>query len=87
MGKIQLGDKVRDRVTGFEGVVIGGTQWHTGCTTYGVKPLALKDSAPIDAVWIDEIQLEIVKKAFVEFSGPKDQGGPCPTPQRSVRGS
>lgn len=35
---IEIGDKVRDTITDFEGVVIGVTQWTTGCARLTVQP-------------------------------------------------
>lgn len=73
-----LGDRVKDRVSGMEGIVVAHTQWITGCSTYGVRPQGLKDFVPIDAVWLDEVQLELVVSLAVNF-GPvvREHGGPA----------
>ena len=57
--KIELGSKVRDRVTGFEGIAIGRTIWLTGCDNIGVQP-AVKDSKLEEVRWFDEIRLEVI---------------------------
>lgn len=36
-----LGDRVKDRVSGFEGIVFHRSEWLTNCNTYGVKPTKL----------------------------------------------
>lgn len=78
-----LGDKVKDIVTGFEGILIGKTDFLNGCTRWGVQSDTLKDGLPTEAQWFDEPQLELVEAGKVS-SGPKDTGGPMPhTPQRN----
>ena len=39
--KFNLGDRVRDEITGFEGVVVVRSQWLNNCNTYGVQPTKL----------------------------------------------
>jgi hypothetical protein len=57
---INLGDKVKDSVTGFEGIVVGKTTWLNGCTRIGIQSDVLKDGLPKDVQWIDEPQLKII---------------------------
>lgn len=81
--KMKLGDKVKDSVTGFTGIVTARTTFLHGCVRCGVQSDKLKDGKPVDAVWIDEPQLSLVKAAVVK-EGKHDDGGPCPsTPQRA----
>lgn len=49
---IQLGDRVRDLITGFEGVVTGRCEYITGCTQVLVAPAA-KDGAFVESHWFD----------------------------------
>lgn len=80
---MKLGDKVKDSVTGFTGIVTARTTFLHGCVRCGVQSDKLKDGKPVDAVWIDEPQLSLVKAAVVK-EGKHDDGGPCPsTPQRA----
>ena len=58
--EFQIGAKLRDKVTGFEGVVIGRAEHISGCDTYGIQCQTLKDSVPQDAKWFDEPRLELV---------------------------
>jgi len=51
------GEVVRDKVTQFEGAVISRADHISGCNTYGVLPLTLKDGAPQDTRWFDEPRL------------------------------
>lgn len=81
--KIELGSKVKDKITGFTGIVIHRTQWLHNCNTYGLKPQELKDGKPIDVVCFDEPQLEVVEEEVIEKK--RKTGGPCETPQRTNR--
>lgn len=68
---IKLGDRVKDLVTGFEGIVIGRTEWLYGCTTLGVKSSELKDGKPIESLWFDEQSLDALA---TEPGGPGAAG-------------
>lgn len=79
--RIELGDIVRDSVTGFEGSVESVTTWRFGCRRIQVKPMKLKDGSPIEAVVFDEPALHVLKRANVpapvqeqrrRTGGPKD---------------
>ena len=60
MNKFELGSKVRDKHTGFEGTVTGHGSYLTGCDQYLVQPRADKDGKYINATWLDEGQLEAI---------------------------
>jgi len=80
--KIKLGDRVKDTLSGFTGVVIGITKYLHGCTVCGVKPPGLHNGKPIDIQWFDEPQLKIVKRKVAKPSA-KENGGPILSkPQR-----
>ncbi len=55
--KIKLGDKVKDKITGFEGIVIARIEYLNGCIQYGVKA-RVKEAALKEAEYIDEGQIE-----------------------------
>ena len=77
MSKVNLGDKVRDTVTEFTGVVIARTEYLNGCARCAIQSLAFKDGLPTDAYWIDEMQLEVVQANAVVIEGATDiDGGP-----------
>lgn len=62
---IQIGDRVRDMISGFAGIVTGKTEYLNGCRQFSVSPEQLdKDGKPIDALWIDEQSLSIVKSGI-----------------------
>ena len=70
-----IGDEVKDTITGFKGIVTARTQWLNNCNTYGVQPTKLKDGAPQAVIYFDQPQLELVKKKKVKAS-KKKTGGP-----------
>ena len=60
--KIELGQKVRCKVTGFEGIATSRVEFLNGCVQYCVKPkMNEKDKKMPDGEFIDQQQLEVVK--------------------------
>lgn len=59
---IELGDKVKCRVTGFSGIVISKTVHLNGCDRFHVQPACGKDGKYPDGWNIDEHSLDIIKK-------------------------
>ena len=83
MAKIELGVIVKDKVTGLVGVVMGRTEYLTGCAHLGICPQKLKtDGSTPDWQWIDETRCELVKgKKRITLSEPVNvtaKGGPAP---------
>jgi hypothetical protein len=72
--KFDLGDKVKDHITGFAGIVTLRSQWLNNCNTYGVQPTELKDGAPQEREHFDEPQLAVVAENVA--SGSRSTGGP-----------
>lgn len=79
--KIKLGDKVRAKISGFEGIVVSRTEWINGCIRFGVQSEKLKDGKPIEEIWFDGGDLEMVKEKKVKAK-KKNTGGPMPNPKR-----
>jgi heat shock protein HspQ len=80
--KFQLGDRVKCRVTGFNGVIVVRSNYLTGCNRYGIQSEKLKDNKPDDWVYIDEdLLIENGKNINVTI---KQRGGPVrmEAPQR-----
>lgn len=71
---IELGDKVKDKVSGFTGIVIGMTKWLHGCNRMIVQPVVGKDGKLPDSAQFDEPQLEIVSKKKVPKGNGKTGG-------------
>ena len=62
----ELGDKVKDRITGFEGVVDSTHQYLSGLKQCGVLPLQLKNGIPQRIQFIESPQLEVIQAGFVD---------------------
>lgn len=60
---IELGDKVKDKITGFEGICIQHVTYLNGCDRICVQPQSLHEGKPVEAHYFDIMQLEIVEKA------------------------
>lgn len=78
MNKINLGDKVKDSVTGFVGIAVGRTIWLHGCDRLVVQPEGVnKEGKLFENQTFDEPQLVVVKKKLVK-EGKHKTGGPKP---------
>ena len=78
MATIQLGDRVKDPVTGIEGIAMGKTEWLHGCFRINVQPKGKnKDGVPYEMSVFDEPQLIVLTKKKVK-RGKKSTGGPLP---------
>ena len=74
-----LGDKVRDTISGYEGVVISQTYWLTNCVHYSVQAGKLDDKGePVKHQHFPEPQLQLIKETeqIKDEDGP---GGPVPS--------
>lgn len=57
--QIQVGMKVKDKITGFAGTVTGVVQYISGCNQALVVPPAREDGSLIGGEWFDLQRLEI----------------------------
>jgi hypothetical protein len=56
---IELGLKAKDKITGFEGIITGRSQYLYGCDQYCIVPPA-KESKMEDAQWFDEGRIQVL---------------------------
>lgn len=87
--KFNIGDKVRDRFTGFEGFVHAVARYITGCDRCLVNTRQLDDKGkPEDGTWFDETQLSFVAESAepVVLSDERG-GGPAPRAEVELRRS
>jgi len=72
---INLGDRVKDTITGFQGVAVGITVWLYGCKRIGIQGTELKDGKVLDPEWFDEQRLisldDKTHKSSVRVGGPQ----------------
>lgn len=83
--EIELGDVVKDTISGFQGVAVGWTRWLYGCDRITVQPQTLHEGKPIVCESFDLPQLVLVKKRVVKLQvkDANTPGGPRPTPSRA----
>jgi len=85
---IELGSKVKDKITGFTGIAIGETRWLHGCLRYTVQPQDRdKDGKQKDTAAFDEPQLIVLEtpantKIQATPNEARRTGGPAPEPMR-----
>jgi len=70
--KFELGEVLKDKITGFQGVAMARTEYFTDCIHYGLCSQELKDGKPIDWEWIDETRLVQVKVKQKDHKGSTD---------------
>ena len=78
---VELGDKVRDKVTGFEGIAVAKTEWLNGCIRVTLQPPISKDGKIPESGTFDEPQLEVIEAGKVN-TGSRETGGPAPNPKQ-----
>ena len=61
-----LGDRVRDKISGFEGIITSHAQHLTGCDRFWVAPKVGADNKPTDGIWVDVDMLEIVEPNVID---------------------
>lgn len=64
--RYELGDKVKDRITGMTGIVISRSEHLFGCERYWIEPQELKDGKPVDGRWFDQDSLELVEAGVIK---------------------
>ena len=57
---MQLGNRYKDKITGFKGVATGYVKYISGCNQVLLAPPAGKDGGLIESQWIDEQRLDIM---------------------------
>lgn len=87
---IKLGNRVRDLVTGFEGIATARTEYLYGCVHITITPRVGADGKQPDSGWFDEQRGEVIEdtpapmaKAYSATSGgPQEPPRPANQPPR-----
>lgn len=58
---IELGDRVRDVVSGLEGIATARTVWLNGCVRWSIDAPAVDGKIP-EALWADQQQVKFVER-------------------------
>lgn len=74
MDKFKLGAKVKDKVSGIEGIAVARAEFINGCVKYVVQPPVDKDGKWVEDRWFDEESLEQIGEGIEMKSKPT--GGP-----------
>lgn len=83
MFKHELGSIAIDKITGFTGVLTSRCEFLTGCNRYCIQPQELKDGKPIDSLYFDEAQIEIVGFGIKASDVQGEENGSCsPDPSK-----
>jgi hypothetical protein len=80
---IKLGSRAKDTITGFQGIVTGRCEYLYGCSQLCIRPEKLKDGQMIEAQWIDEQRIILVKELKIKVSqqSTATSGGPQQYPK------
>jgi hypothetical protein len=78
---IELGSKVRDQVSGFEGIATSRCEFINGCIQYGIRPTVGADGKIPDTQYLDEQHLVVIGPGVI--ATPRPTGGPPMQVRRS----
>jgi hypothetical protein len=83
MQQPQLGDKIRDVITGLEGIMVCRSEWLNKCVRVTIQPQEAKDGKPVDSYCCDIEQVEVIKRGAFEVK-KSPTGGPMPNVTRAA---
>lgn len=75
MEKIKLGDRVRDKISGYEGIAVARVEFLNGCIQYTVARKLKKgqEVSPAGEPSFDSYSLEVVKPKVIESREYQDE--------------
>lgn len=73
-----MGKKAKDRLTGFEGVITGVSQFMTGCDQFHLQHGCSEDGKLGEGHWFDEQRLELLGGPTISLDNKRP--GACATP-------
>lgn len=90
---IKLGDRVKDRISGLRGIVVGFYTFLYGCERVAIQPEECKDGKPVEGYTCDAAQCELIDRSAVRGyeppspqavrpAGPRADPAPRTTPSR-----
>lgn len=77
-----MGLKMRDKITGFTGVVTGYVQYISGCNQMLLAPKANKEGGFVESQWFDEQRMETVEGERVVLDNGDTPGSDRAAPRR-----
>lgn len=85
LDQLNFGDRVRDRLSGFTGIVTGKHTFISGCAKVTIAPDELRDGKMQESQWVDVQFVEIVKARAFEVDNGRTPGGSDAPPAGPVR--
>ena len=77
---VNLGDRVKDPVTGISGIAYVRLQYLQGCDRIGIQPPTVREKGKVpivpDLFHVDEPQCVVVKRNVVNKKKEQPNGGP-----------
>lgn len=83
---LDLGDRIKCRISGFSGIVESATDFLHGCRRLGVGPETLHEGKSIAREYFDEPELELTAKAVLQPVALSVRPAPAPEQRRSNGG-
>ena len=77
---IAMGDKVKDTLSGFTGVVLARCEHITGCNQIFILPKSDKENEIKDGIWFDIERIEKITDRAVQL-GARRTGADIPAPR------
>ena len=71
---INLGDRVKDKITGVTGIVVCRLEYLNGCTRLAIQPEKLEKGQPLPPEYFDEPQCVLIKAAVHDRLSPETGG-------------
>lgn len=79
----KLGVKAKDKITGFHGIITSRCEFLTGCNRYCIQPTNLIEGKPVESIYFDEAQIEVIGEGIDPSKVQGVEKGACsPDPVR-----
>ena len=77
---VRLGNRAKDSITGFEGIVTARSEYLYGCVRVLIEPRSLTgEGKPIEGAWFDEQRISLESEA--KIGGPARVVAPVRDPK------
>jgi hypothetical protein len=80
--QVELGQEVKDSITGFFGLATGRVEYITGCNQVLVQPQCKPDGEYIENRWFDEDRLSVINGTVFALPRATANGPDKPAPRR-----
>lgn len=77
---MNLGKTMKDKITGFKGVVVAHCEYLTGCNQTLLVPPVDDKGAKVESQWFDDQRLEALEAPVVTLDNGETPGCDIPAP-------